>query len=200
MATILGGGPASGKSTVVEGETFDNTVKIDVDKIRKDLPEYRERVGTDPSVSDFTHEESSDIAKEITREALGNNRNVLLDGTGDSTIEKLGGKTAAMRYAGHEVVARYVTVDTDTALARAIARAEKPGPDHGRHVPETFLRETHANVSRIVPEAIRQGLFDKFELHDTSGSTPTHVASAVGSQLTIHDQAAWDRFIAKGKQ
>jgi len=192
---ILGGGPASGKSSLVEAEHIPNTVMVDVDKIRTELPEYKERVGKDTTISAFTHEESSDIAKQLAHEAAIQNRNTLLDGTGDGTIEKLGGKVAMLRAEGSRVVGKYVTVDTEVAVARAAERAAKTG----RYVPETFLRETHAGVSRVVPEAIRQGLFDEFELYHTNGPKPALVATAKGRDLVIRDPQAWESFVKKGK-
>jgi predicted ABC-type ATPase len=80
----------------------------------------------------------------------------------------------------------------------AIRRAEQRGKETGRFVPETFLRETHAAVSRTFPEAIRQGLFDSAELHDTTTRPPTLVASAIGKVLTIHSAEHWDAFVKKG--
>ncbi len=194
VATVLGGGPASGKSSVMAG-TPPNTVHIDVDQIRGDLPEYREAVGKDPNISPFVHEEASHIGKMLSQRAIDSSRNILLDGTGDSSINKLGGKTAAMRAGGHEVIGQYVSLPTDLAVRLMKERGDKTG----RYVPEAFLRETHAAVSRTFPEAVRQGLFDRATLHDTSiFGKPRLVASSVGKHLTIHDEALWNVFIAKG--
>ncbi len=84
VATILGGGPASGKTTLVKAEGIGqtNTVHVDVDEIRKFLPEQREGIAVgDKSISAFTHEESSDISKALLLAAAGQKRNILLDGT-----------------------------------------------------------------------------------------------------------------------
>jgi predicted ABC-type ATPase len=196
---IFGGGPAAGKSTLAETEQLGrvNTVLIDVDNIRTQLPEYRERLAAkDVAAASYTHEESSDIAKALTRRAIDAKRNVLLDGTGDGRIERLAAKAAVLRMNGHKVIGRYATCPTELALKRAEAR----GRATGRYVPETFIRETHAAVSRIYPEAVRHGLFDRSELHDTTGQTPILIASSEGTTLTVHDQDRWKAFVAKGEK
>lgn len=195
VAIILGGGPGTGKSTLVDIEKMGkvNTVQINVDDIRAHLPELKE--GKEAA---FTHEEASHIGKKAMGFVVEGGRNVLLDGTGDSSLENLGGKVARVRAGGHKIVAEYVTVPTEVAVARAAARALRTG----RIVPLTVLRETHAAVSRVFPEAIKQGLFDTARLWDASGpmgSKPTLVASAKGKVLVVHDQELWGSFLAKGK-
>lgn len=208
QAMIIGGGMASGKSTLVASEGLDkgNTVAVNVDEIRRDLPELKEATAEAKSFSSTkgisvatTHEEASDIARVLMQRAVAGKMNMTLDGTGDTTLDKLGGKVAEMRAEGHTIRAEYVTVPVEMAIGRAHDRAMRTDR---REVPETAMREAHAAVSRIFPEAIRQGLFDTARLHDTSGSSgsrPVLIASAVGKTLVIHDQERWNDFIAKGQ-
>lgn len=202
-AMILGGGMASGKTTLVESEHLatGNTVDVNVDKIRPLIPELREAYASKPKdaipIADY-HEEASDISRQLMREATAQRMNMTLDGTGDTTLEKLGGKVAEMRSTGHSIVAEYVTVPVDVAISRAAERAK--GPER-RAVPETAMREVHRDVSRIFPEAIRQGLFDRARLWNTDvprGQKPTLIASAEGKSVTVHDQKAWEEFLVKG--
>lgn len=201
-ATILGGAPGVGKSTAVarEGIGKENTVLINPDEIRNDLPEYaKDAEGKRPSSTAFTHEEASDISAELVRAASKGNRNVVLDGTGDSSIEKLGGKVAVLRSRGASVEAAYVTTSVEVSQQRADKRSENPkSSSFGRRVPPTAMREMHKAVSKVFPEAVRQGLFDRASLYD---STNGHVlvASARGRDLTVHDQVLWDAFVGKGK-
>jgi predicted ABC-type ATPase len=193
-ALILGGGPGTGKSTLVslEGLHKPNTLLINTDDIRALLPELKEG-----KPAFFSHEEASHIGKQL-RIAAGK-RNILLDGTGDSSLENLGGKVAMMRASGHSIVAEYVNAPTEVALERAQQRAARTG----RQVPVTVLRETHAAVSRVFPEAVRQGLFDKARLWDVSGpkgSKPTLVVSSIGKKMTIHNEKLWQEFLAKGHE
>lgn len=200
VAYLMGGGPASGKSFAVKAGMIqlpENLVTIDSDEIKKSLPEYNKMVAAkDAKAAPFVHEESSYLAKQILAGATKGSYNVMLDGTGDSGIDSLASKVEQMRASGAKVVANYMTVDTKTALERNVARAAKTG----RLPPESFVRAAHATISRIVPQAIERGLFDEFKLIDTNSKEPKVVATAVGRDLKIHDQALWDRFLAKGSE
>lgn len=199
-ATIMGGGPASGKSTMEKTMDVDpNTVKIDPDKIRVQFPEWKENVGQPGTngtrLAMMTHEEASLISKNITKRANAEGYNVLIDGTGDSDYDKLASKLQAHRDAGQRVVGRYATLDTDLAVKLAKAREKITG----RGVPEAYQRECHANVSRVVPQAVRNGLFDDFELYDTTiKDKPRKVMSYKNGQTTVHDTVLWSDFIGKG--
>ena len=191
-AYLMGGGPAAGKSTVIAKLGLpENVVHINPDEFKEKLPEYEKGV---PTSAGFVHEESSALAKNIQAKASEGGYNTLLDGTGDSSAEVLEKRVNAMKAAGQRVEGHYVTVDIETAIARSLSRAKRTG----RYVPESVLRGTHASVSRVIPEAIKRGLFDKFTLTDSSAGGGL-VASAEGNKLTIHDAAAWERFLAKGK-
>lgn len=176
----------------------ENTVMVNVDEIRPMLPEFKPSADK-PVSTEFTHEEASDIAKELTKRAVKKSYNLVLDGTGDTTLEKLGGKVAVMRSKGHKIIAEYVTCPVEDAQARADARGKKIG----RFVPPTAMKEAHKAVSQIFPEAIRQGLFDEARLYDTRGAAgvaPKLVASSRRRTLVVHNQKLWDDFIKKGNE
>lgn len=201
VAYLLGGGPASGKSSAIKSGAVvypENTVKIDPDEIKGEIPEYASMVkAKDSKAAAHVHEESSYVANKIQDTASGGGYNTLLDGTGDSSIEKLSAKIKKMKDSGQRVVANYVTCDTDLAVERAKARAAKTG----RMPPESMIRKCHAEVSKIVPQAIKAGLFDEFNLWDTNESgNPRHVASAEGGKLVVHDESLWNRFLSKADQ
>jgi len=200
MGTILGGGTASGKSSVIGDDNRPpNTVWIDSDSIKKQLPEYNEMLKKgDKNAANFVHDESSILSKRISKEAADRKYNQVLDGTGDSNIQKLEQKIAVMKSGGGKVRGAYVSIPTNEAVTRANIRAAKSG----RHVPESFIREVHHNVSKVVPKAIGRGLYDEFELWDNSGpkgSKPKLVARAKGTTLTVSDQGLWQTFLDKGK-
>jgi len=198
VSYMTGGGPASGKSHAMKQfDMPENTVVIDSDAIKGKLPEYKSMMDAkDPRAAAYVHEESSYLSKRILKEASEQKYNTMLDGTGDSSIDGLRSKTETMRKGGRKVEANYVTVDTEVAVARNLQRAEKTG----RYVPESVVRGTHASVSRVVPQALSEGLFDKFTLWDTSsGGKATKVASAEGKKVTVHDEALWKTFLAKGE-
>lgn len=199
---MMGGGPASGKSNILHSGqvVLPPAVHVDSDAIKTQLPEYNGLQGEkDLRAAAFVHEESSAIAKSTMAQSFAGGQDTLLDGTGNASLEGVEAKCRAARQAGYKVQAEYVTCSIDEALRRNLERAKKTG----RLPPEAFLRATHASVSRILPEAIAKGLFDNVRLWDTenkdTSGNPTLVASAVGSQLTVHNPQLWDAFVAKGK-
>lgn len=200
---ILGGGAASGKSTLIKNGYIDaeGAVTINSDDIKGQLPEYRERLeAKDSSAASFTHEESSYLSKVAMKRSAEAGYDYLLDGTGNSTLESLRKKTSVAHANGYKVAAEYVTVDTATAEARNYERAKKTG----RMVPPSALRHAHQQVSVIFPVAIKEGLFNTARLYDTNDSTLDEdrtelVVSYDDGELTIHNQAKWERFLAKAE-
>lgn len=201
IARMTGGGPASGKSVLFRSgrvELPKNLVTIDTDEIKKSLPEFAEGVkAKDAAAAAFAHEESSALSKRIMKEASVGKRNLFLDGTGDSGIGSLKKKVSSLRLGGHRIVADYVTVDTEIAVQRNIARAARTG----RLVPNSFVRGTHQKISEILPEALEQRIFDEVTLWDTNTpDTVIKVMTQVDGVTTIHNQGLWDRFLAKAQE
>lgn len=203
---MLGGGPASGKTTVIKSGQTDipsksEAVHINADDAKEMLPENgRMRMSQDDRdyfhAAEFVHEESSILAKRIQSRAIDNKQDIVLDGTGDSAISKLGKKVEQARQAGYKVNGVYVTIPTETAWERASGRALG---ESRRYVPESVVRSTHADVSRTLPLAIEGGLFDKVTLFDNSGSTVKKIGEGTGSEFVIYDAKGWSDFLAKGK-
>lgn len=197
IATFLGGGPASGKSKVMlsSGGDSDSAV-IDADGIKGQLPEYKALVDAgDKRAAAYAHEESSTIAAKALKAAADKKINFTLDGTGDSSFEKLSGKADQARKSGHLVVGKYVTVDTDEAIRRAEKRAQRTG----RMVPASVIKEIHGAVSDTFAKAIKHNTFDAAELWDNNGREPKLVGSKpLGGTWTVHDPEAWQRFLNKG--
>lgn len=197
-AYMMGGGPASGKSVALKSGNVsvpENMVLIDTDEIKKAIPEYQVGMkNRDTKAAAFCHRESSYISQRVLDEAAKSGYNTMLDGTGDGGMEKLSGRIARMKQKGQKVVAHYVTVDTEVAVARNEARYKATG----RMVPEEFVRNTHAQISEVVPQAIDKGLYDEFALWDTNTEGEVIlVAEASGTNLVIHDDEAWQAFLAK---
>lgn len=207
--TMSGGGPASGKGYLLSemgyvdsaGKPQKGTVVIDSDEIKKRLPEYQNMLKQGGKASQkaagFVHEESSYLAKRIMEEASKRSFNVVLDGTGDNGIKSLAKKVDAMRAKGYKVEAKYVSADVETAAQRNWDRYTKTG----RLPPEWMLRNVHSDVSRTLPEAVKQNLFDKVELYDTNASRQLRpVLTAVKGQTPkIHNKQLYDDFLEKGK-
>lgn len=194
-ALFLGGGTASGKSTLGGGDP--GSVAIDADAVKAKIPEYKQMLAAhNPKAAAYAHEESSAVAKEIQAGAIKNHFDFTLDGTGDGAYAKMEGKIKAAQAAGYKVSGKYVTVDTETAIERSMKRAEQTG----RMVPEPVIREIHAAVSDVFGKVIANDLLDSAELWDTNGPKPVLVGSKPdGGKWTVHDQKAWNKFLAKAK-
>lgn len=194
---VMGGGPAAGKSILMkQGEPLVNYMHVDPDDIKTQLPEFKVGVAMgDQEVGTTVHEESSLLAKKIVERATKENYNLIVDGTGDNEYEKLAKKVAGYRSEGRTVTARYVTVDTETAVKRAFDR----GKETGRFVPEPYNREIHRNVSVVFEKALANGLYDKVILVDTNGQTPVQILSATGKRISVKDEKGWQKFLAKAQ-
>jgi len=197
--TFMGGGPASGKSTILDSGQVNlpkNSVMANADEAKEILPEYRSATARrHPKAASFAHEESSILAKRLVRESLESSRNTVLDGTGNGTLQKLTGQVEQARSAGvKRVIAEYVTVDTDEAVRRAAQR----GARTGRQVPESVIRGTHAAVSRVFPDAARVNLFDELRLFDTGlGGAPKLIYQKIDGVEEILDPERYAAFLRK---
>lgn len=200
---MMGGGPASGKSSVLNSSRVDiprHRVDIDPDAIKAKLPEYQAMLAAgDSRAAAFAHAESSYLSQRMMDEATARNLDVLLDGTGDKSLEELTSRIGRYRQNGHRVVAHYVTVDTELAVARSEARAAETG----RRVPPSYIRQAHAEISDVMPQAMNQGAFDELTLWDTDvplNTDPNLILTHGDGLTTIHDERRWQDFLAKANQ
>lgn len=201
--TMSGGGPASGKGFMLKKTGLDQPGKvvIDADEIKKLIPEYAEmqKAGGKKGLkaAAYVHEESSYLAKRIMGEAADAGFDVVLDGTGDNGVKSLGKKVKKMKEKGYRVEAKYVSADTEVAVQRNWDRFLKTG----RLPPEHMLRNVHRDVSRTVPKALADDLFDSFELFDTnqSGELRRILHKEKGSKTVVDDAKLLHRFLDKGK-
>lgn len=207
--TMLGGGPASGKSSAIKTgavQVPDKTqaVHINADDVKSELPEFeRMRMSSENSdffgAAEFAHEESSMVAKKIQTASLENKRDVVLDGTGDSDIDKLSEKVGEARAYGYKVNGEYITIPTQVAVSRANARSLNS--NERRFVPASVVTDTHSAVSNTFVKAAESGLFDKINLWDNNqqlGQPPTLVGTGNSQGFSIANQALYDEFVAKG--
>ena len=194
--TFLGGGSASGKSTVLNSGLFHyrqgkEAVAIDADAIKTMLPEYQEMVAKgNKRAASFVHEESSALAKRISAVASENGYNVSLDGTGDGSISSMKKKIQQAKDAGMRVEAYYVSVPTKVAIERAKARGEKTG----RVVKTTDIKNIHKKVSQVFPQVA--GEFDHVELFDNTDK-PIRILSGDNGKIDVLDEKAYNKFLRK---
>lgn len=193
---LLGGGSASGKSSLVAGTVPaipDSIVRVDADQIKSMLPEYAALSGKDSRAAAFAHNESAFMAKELASLAASRGYNTMLDGTGNGSEGGLAKKVNIAKKQGMRVVAVYATTDLQTAIARNRERAKT----EGRMVPQSFLEYSHQQVSALFPRFVRNGSFDEAHLYDTTGKDPRKIATLSDGEFVVHDQAAYDSFLRK---
>jgi predicted ABC-type ATPase len=197
---FMGGGPGTGKSSLLEQgliATPPDAATVSADDAKERLPEYKELIaaGRPDLASAYVHEESSDIAHAIVTTAYDRGLNIVLDGCGDSEVEKLAGKVEKAREAGYTVEMTYATRPTEDALKSAHIRAAETG----RSVPDGDLRASHATVSRTAVAALAAGVFDRIQVYDVEKiGSPMLLAHGDRSGYTVDDQVGFDRFVAKG--
>lgn len=170
--TMLGGGPASGKSSVMNPDTSKDphSVTVDPDAIKTMLPGFSEMAKKDPTAASYYHEESSALAKRFSEVAFSENYNVIYDGTGDGSTNSVQKKIDAARAKGYKVEAKYVSIDTEEAVVRNQARYEK-GLAEGKNprlVPADYVRSCHAQVTDISVKMADK--FDHIEIWDNNGA------------------------------
>jgi predicted ABC-type ATPase len=191
---VMGGGPAAGKSTMLKDSKVsipskEKAVQVNPDDVKEKLPEW-DRMQGDTNRAAYTHEESSYISKRIQAAAFETKRDVVADGTGDSSVSSMSNKIKKARDANYKVVGNYATVPTSVAIDRANAR----GARTGRYVPESVIRSTHSGVSDVLPKIVNQ--FDEINLFDTTGDLIL-LASGKNGKFTVNDQDGYSAFLAK---
>lgn len=203
--TMLGGGPASGKSSVMNPDTSNDphAVTVDPDAIKHMLPGFKEMAEKDPNAAGFYHEESSALAKRFSEVAYKENYNVVYDGTGDGSNKSVQKKIDGAREHGYRVEAKYVSIDTEEAVRRnqkryddAVAKGETP-----RLPAVDLVRATHTKCTDISVSMSSQ--FDHIEIWDNNGAIGQQKLIATGGggkglKVVSGQEAAFTRYLDKG--
>lgn len=214
VALVMGGGGASGKGTVLRllggtGELPENAVHLDSDEFKtgnakkglRGIPEYREIVKAgDSRAASATHDESSYLYKLAHQRATGG-----ADGTGPKyhlVLDRTLGDSAksltdlqALRDRGYRIRLVGVTVEPETAIARAVKRAQ--GPEK-RYVPLDALLKAHKGFSNAFPHY--DAIADETDLFDNNGERPVLIARRRkgGAELQVLHEAEYNDFVRKG--
>jgi predicted ABC-type ATPase len=200
---ILGGGPGSGKTSLVQSPAGaamrdPNVAVIENDAIRTQLPEYKQlRDAGDLNSVPFTQAEMGYVSARAMTAAVERRISFTVDSTGDSTPAILKAKIDRAHKAGYRVEGHYVTVPVSVAQARA----EQRGKKIGRFVPPSDMKQLHAGVSRTLPQVVKD--FDAVDLHDNRGEPGTPPALVMhwdGQKQTIDNEQIWQEFLDKAKE
>ena len=203
---MLGGAPANGKSTLVDSGLLPHpkgALVIDPDKVKSMIPEYQKMITSGDktliaAAANFVHEESSLLGKRIQKEAFNRGVATIVDGVNDGSFEKVAEKVSKIReMSGKRIRADYVSLDTDLSLKLAQLRAEKTG----RVVPESYIRSCNSEISKIIPKAVKNAVFDELYLWDTNiNGTPRLILKMVDGELSIESRKLYESFLNKAKK
>jgi predicted ABC-type ATPase len=150
VAYILGGGTASGKSTLEKllSDRDPNTVLANTDAIKNRLPEYREWQKSDPqNASKRVHDEASGITKDVVKAASDQNKNIIVDST------TAGGDDAAriqdLKDKGYRIELHFVDIPTDLAQVREDFRYKNSLDENnrGRKTQPEDIERTHQKAA-----------------------------------------------------
>lgn len=197
-AIFLAGGPASGKSSLVDSGVVrvpGDAVRVDPDLVRSMLPEYGSLVRAgDPEAAAKTHEEASHVSKLVLNAALSGHHHVVVDAVGAGPAGRFSEKVKRTGAAGHRPEVHYVTVPLAEAERRAALRARRSG----RAVPLGYLRVAHREVSQRFPEVRRiRGVHVR--VYDNGGRSPRLIAEQRGGRaLDVIDARRFGEFVRKG--
>lgn len=193
VAILMGGGSASGKSTmrnaVIEKELAKRGIKagtVDADEIKKEIPEFESLKKTHPEdAARLVHEESADVGAEMINRLVKDKRHFIYDGTAKSP-EKYEKLVKKLKKAGYEVHMYVADVPLEVAKERSDKRAERTG----RKVPHSIIEGSHRGVPKTV-EAIKDKI-DSYQVFDN-----TNELKLIASNKHI-DPEMYSKFLEKG--
>ncbi len=161
IAVLVGGGSASGKTSLCETIVKQNLKKkkrrlitIDPDEIKKQIPEYQSFQKKFPSsAAALVHKESVDISEKLIHQMLETKRSFLLEGTMAKT-GKYVTLVDSLQKRRYEVLVYIVDVPLEIAIEREAIRAKKTG----RSIPRHVIEHTHRRIPKTFL-AIKDGVF-----------------------------------------
>jgi len=200
---MMGGGPASGKSTGIEAGYYSlpkGHALLNADAIKDWLPEYQQLLKLrSVENAQVVHEESSYLVKEALRRVAAKRKtHMVLDGTGDGSLEGLKKKIEMARKRGYRVVADYNTLPEDLAAKLAKMREAKMG----RGVPDPILRGAHRTVTVRAMNALEESLFDEINIWDNEVRGVAKLileSKGKDGKIYVHNRDALTRFLDKAK-
>ena len=203
IATILGGGTASGKTTASRMIIGDdpNVLRIDPDELKLAVPEYADLKRDDPGHAALrVHEESSYMTKMMVAEAARRG----LDITYDSTTSGNGGPAMAkfLSEKGYDVRVLFVDVPIQMAVQRAENRALNSSDpiNRGRHVPIDVIQQSHAGAAAKFQELKDMPGITSKRFYDTTEREPRLIYERQGNgEEKIYDVGRWHQYQNKAK-
>lgn len=167
VAILIGGGTASGKTTmrktIVKNEL--NVKKIiattvDIDEIKEYIPEYAEYKKSNPAeAARLVHRESVDIGELLLNRLIKKRKNFVCEST-MSRVRKYKRLVQKLKKHRYEIHVYLVFVPLPVAKERAKRRAQLTG----RKVPHNVIENTHKLAPRTL-KAIKDDV-DRYKVYD----------------------------------
>lgn len=170
IAILIGGGAASGKTTLrkyIENELKEKSINItvvDFDEIKKYIPEYNDYIKNDSDqAATLVHKESYDIGMLLLNKLMKCKKSFVFEGTMART-NKYKFLASKLKQLGYEIVVYIVDVPLQVAIVRAAERAKITG----RNVPEKVINNTH----QLVPKTFLaiKDIVDSYYIYDNQTS------------------------------
>lgn len=198
-AIILGGGSASGKSTIRDFFHKDYVKKyipivvVDSDAIKNYIPEYSSAMKTIPKyAAKIVHDESSDISKNLLSICILEEKNLIYDGTMKNK-EKYSRIISELKKKGYKVTIVVVDVPLEIAKERNEIRFLKTQ----RLVPLDELEKSH----REVPSTFIQlkDSVDEYLVIDMRGDKDPfeYIATKVDGIEKVQNEEKYKEFLNK---
>lgn len=167
VAVLIGGGTASGKTTmrktIIERKLDSKSIRVtvvDFDEIKEYIPEYSfyKKIDINKAAT-LVHKESCDIGELLLNKLIKENKNFIFEGTMART-RRYKYLIYKLREQGYEIHVYVVDVPIKVAKKRADERAHLTG----RKVPHKIIENTHKLVPRTFLEI--KDLVDRFYIYD----------------------------------
>jgi predicted ABC-type ATPase len=198
---LSGGGSGSGKTQCIKEARKEHTMMlalVDADDIKNDLPEYNDMIKRgDDKAAFVSHDESSDIAMELIKRAMEQQKPFVYDGTMKSPDKYISLINDARKYK-LGIHAAFADLPVDKCIERAEQRFKTEG---GRKVPESIIRESNEKAKSTLQQI--ESLLDSSVTYDTDvpmGSPPKikfvmHSLSKAGEMNQIKDSQLYQDFL-----
>lgn len=194
IAILIGGGTASGKTTLrkkmIKKQLLDSNihaVTVDIDEIKEYIPEYAVYKKTNPEqAAHLVHKESYDIGALLLNQLIKKRKHIIYEGT-MARSRKYKWLVDQLKKQNYEIHAYVV----DVPLSVAKKRADERMVITGRKVPHHIIENTHKLVPRTF-EAIKP-LLDCYHVYDNQNGL-----LLIASNDYVNSKK-YDEFLKKGK-
>jgi predicted ABC-type ATPase len=200
--TMLGGGFASGKSTLrdeLHRSDNPNRAVVDTDAIRFQIPEFGVMKKTDPeNGATRVQEEASYISKLAMKRAM--EKGIDFDYDASASGKNAVPLVHTIQSKGYDTHLLFADVPETEAIARADRRANDPNNvlGYGRHVSQDLMHFSHVGSANNFQKFTQIPGLNDIRLYDTTQRTPKIVYTKTDGKEVIHDPVFYNYYREKG--